>query len=799
MRLVNITACLWLLFLGSAWQPASETAGSAITTLPPITSIMNMTTWESIIKTPDFLLASPRIAERNFEHPICNEFVTDKIGNLFSVRKSDKWPVFPSLDAYREARAGKSIFGYYLCYYGNIDMSYREGCVIPESQLCDNYTTCLTDECDCGVDTFLCGDGNGCISRAQVCDGRVNCLDSSDECACHDFQTCKKSPSFNRSKCFLKPDCVSPTYTAEEIFEEFKPPNDSQSYFATNMVSRLLDVAKVEQCKVNETNLLSFHCKRIKFHALSTIASNNSLSFDYPRYMCDNNSGVSSVLQISVERHKVVFCDGLQQCDSGIDEQSCPDTFYCKSDNKAIPINMTCDSVADCLDSSDECNNCTSSSIFSSQNNLLSGSVLPYTVLLLTLCIVCLNVYAVYHHFHDYDSNAKPSVRVDKIQCIMLAGYDLFTALYLGIILGANFTYYGEYCLFDVTWRTSFACRAAGTIFFAASQGALQVTVAMSICRCFTCLNSLSDKEITMSGFLVVFLLVNFGNFVRAFTPFFVTSVVFTDWADIFIHEHIFTGNPLISRGKKIDLAMILAEYKRVSLNETSSWSTKKLLENLRNVTSQGQLFAPNNVKSIGFYGRSSMCFPDFFTNEPAMLGYKIFFMAESSSYIVTILSCYVLILRQYIKSRATVQPASQTGAGNQSQVFFLSLKISLLIGSQILCWLPVTVAIIGSFFDWAIPFLKTDGLIGLIIPINSFLDPVLHCKPIFNRASSIIVRICHSVQRIPSLLSKENKGSAAVEPPPALENIGVSVGLEPVKIELGSKITPPNLQLSSE
>ena len=787
MRLVDITAWLLLLFLRSAGLQASETAGSAISTLPPITSIINLTTWESIIKTPEFLLALPGIAERNFEHPNCNEFVMDKVGNLFSVRKSDKWPRYPSVDAYREAREGKSIFGYYLCYYGNtsldMEMSYREGCVIPESQLCDNYTTCLTDECDCGVDTFLCGDGNGCISRAQVCDGRVNCLDFSDECACHDFQTCKKSPSFDPSKCFLKPDCVSPTYTAEIIYQEFRPPNDSQSYFANNMVLKLLDEAKVELCKINETNLLSFHCKRIKFHPLK-ITSSNTLSFDYPRYMCDNNSGVSSVLQISVERHKVVFCDGLQQCDSGIDEQSCPDTFYCKSDNKAIPMNMTCDSVADCLDSSDECNNCAAYSTFSSQNNLLSGKVLPYIVILLTLCIVCLNVYAVYHHFHDYDSNAKPAIRVDKIQCIILAGYDLFTALYLGMILGANFTYYGEYCLFDVTWRTSFACRAAGTIFFAASQGALQVTVAMSICRCFTCLNSLSDKEITVSGFLVVFLLVNLGNVVRAFTPLFVTSAVFTNWADIFIHEHIFTGNPLISRGKKIDLAMVLAEYKRVSLNETSSWSTKKLLDNLRNMTSHGQLFAPDYVKSIGFYGRSSMCFPDFFTNEPAMLGYKIFFMTESSSYIITILSCYVLILRQYIKSRATVQPAGQKDDGNQNQVFFLSVKISLLIGSQILCWLPVTVAIIGSFFDWAIPFLKTDGLIGLIIPINSFLDPILHCKPMFNRASSIIERICHAVQRIPSLLSKENKGSAAVVPQSALENVEVSVRLEPVKIE---------------
>ena len=434
--------------------------------------------------------------------------------------------------------------------------------------------------------------------------------------------------------------------------------------------------------------------------------------------------------------------------------------------------------------------------------------MLPYSVFLLTVCIVVFNGYAVYHHIHEYDSKAKPALKVDKIQCIVLAGYDLLTAFYLAMILGANFAHFGKYCLFDVTWRSSFACRMAGTLFFAASQGALQVTVAMSICRCFTCLNSFSNKELTVPGFLAVFLLVNLGNFVRAFAPFFVTSAVMTDWADIFIHEHIFTGNPLISRGKKTDLARMLAEYKRLSPNETSFWSTKKMLYELRNMTSQGELFASEKVNSIGFYGKSSMCYPDFFTNEPAMLGYKIFFMAESSCYLITILSCYVLILRQFMNSRAVVQPATQKDTGKDSQVFFLSLKISLLIGSQIIWWLPVTVAIIGSFFDWAIPFLQADSLIGMIIPINSFLNPILHCKPIFTLSSSIIKNISQAIRRMPLLL-KQNEGNTAdvsqagleIVKIPAVTATAVEVPVEevPVEVKMSFMITSQQLQSSAQ
>ena len=166
-------------------------------------------------------------------------------------------------------------------------------------------------------------------------------------------------------------------------------------------------------------------------------------------------------------------------------------------------------------------------------------------------------------------------------------------------------------------------------------------------------------------------------------------------------------------------------------------------------MSSQGELFAPDKIRSIGFYGKSSMCYPDLFTNEQAMLGYKIFYIVESCVYLVIILACYILIFRQFYKSRAAVRPNNQAEDKSDNQVFFLSVKVSLVIGSQLVCWIPVNVAIIGSFFDWTIPFLNTDILTGIIIPINSFLNPVLHCKPIFDRVTKGLVKCKQAVLSI--------------------------------------------------
>ena len=253
-----------------------------ISSLPSSTSILNMTTLKIMTESQqdsflDSLVSLPGLAERKFEHNICMEYISGDLGRIRSVRRAHKWYVFKDLDTYKNARSGQSFSGYQLCFYGNrtVENNLRVGCIIPESDLCDDYSTCLADECNCGSDTFLCADGDGCISLQQVCDGRANCKDFSDECLCNDFQTCKKSVNFDvaDAQCFIKPDCIIANYTAEKVYDELKSHVEDNDDGIMDVGS--FDTDKIEKCIMNKT-VISYHCARINFKFQEQINSDKS-------------------------------------------------------------------------------------------------------------------------------------------------------------------------------------------------------------------------------------------------------------------------------------------------------------------------------------------------------------------------------------------------------------------------------------------------------------------------------------------------------------------------------------------
>ena len=689
--------------------------------------ILNMTTATDLVKphNQDSNGHFDRLLESLFEENSCSDLMLHRtfprflrVRQLFVNSRTDTYETLLVNDTDPKS-------GYSMCLRNN-SLDPMKACVIPDGWKCDGFSSCLTDECGCGKETFRCADGSGCITIGQVCDSRPDCLDYSDECPCHAYQNCLRSinlPDGEQSEvCFRSPNC-SKIENSVVNHEALLKLRDKLIWKDDDIplrgVNNSIKIDELADCRENET-LWKFHCERL--HQLSFMLA----------YNCSEDSSIEAVYKMDAPNfpETFVFCDGVKNCKSGADEENCPQMFYCKSDEQPIPKVLTCDSISDCSDSSDECDNCKISSVFSSQTDLIGHQGMVVILMAEVLAIICLNSYALVYHVRRFKgTEGSYYLQIDIINCITLVVYDIMMAIYLLIIFWKHWQYRGEYCSHDVIWRSSFLCKIAGAIFFAASHGAFQVIVATSFCRNYQCRNVFSGRGIKHIHFLPAFVATNIFNLAMALVPL-IATLKTSKWTDMFVHEFFFTNNPLIRRGKQEDIASLVSIYKSVDI--TQQYSTSELFEQLRNLTSDGELFSPEHITSVGLYGASSLCYPDLFSTEPAILGYKVVYMIENSIYLAVMIICYVFLVREFFRSRSEVAPEATNiqqnpVAENQDKGFYLSVKVSIVIGSQLICWLPIHGAIISSFAGLSPGGIITDIFIANILPLNAIMNPLLH------------------------------------------------------------------------
>ncbi|GAB1604830.1 sortilin-related receptor-like isoform X2 [Argonauta hians] len=241
---------------------------------------------------------------------------------------------------------------------------------IPHHWLCNHENDCSdgSDEKNCTYPScssseFTCTNGR-CVPLKWKCDLDDDCHDYSDEAKCHDeFNECSEH-SFhcpNRQcipshwLCDHENDCTDGSDEKNCTY-----PSCSSSEFTCNngrciMLNWTCDYD--DDCKdySDEAN-----CKDA--YKSTTLAPATTKSSSLPRcngaeFQCDNGFCI-----FANER-----CDGINDCDDDSDEYNCftptappscgKDTeFWCKEDQKCIPIDMVCDYKEDCPSGLDEAN-----------------------------------------------------------------------------------------------------------------------------------------------------------------------------------------------------------------------------------------------------------------------------------------------------------------------------------------------------------------------------------------------------------------------------------------------------------
>ena len=618
-------------------------------------------------------------------------------------------------------------------------------CEIRQSDRCDSDSMCSTDECHCtnkGTSyqdqVMFCprkDGGKACIAFHNVCNGIVDCADHSDECLCQDsyelfcdklpqikriflpkFNYCRHLPQIKELNCSNLPTNINCTEIIENSFQNNRPFVECLHKIA-NLKFKLQTDDKwvlkygeslAETCITQCTNTTELEkwklfCQNIDFQR------------NEPYFMvfkCENDTNNS---------YPVTFlCDGTIQCSNSADELDCPGRFYCSVDKTVTWINesLVCDRKKDCTNGKDECSGCTVDGSVSFEF-MVESKIMAALATFGGLSIMIINISIGLKNFHENPTSK--AAQIDRILRLSICFYDFLMGVYLFFMIVASIVLKvkGDYCQSDEDWRASISCMMLGVTFSVSSHGSLTVIGIMSILRCLKCSMGFSF-ELSTKTVKIVTAIVFLLGFIHSIVPilpihqlqnFFRTSMILT----------AVDKNPFIKSREGPDMIQNVQRIHSHYFNNSSSTDTIRILADLRNanITSDNTIF---DVADIGYYGNTPLCISNVFKVEGNYHTYKIVYCVVVALLLTAITASYIIIV---VKARSSRQQAGPVNNDNTSQ---LTLKLSLMIISQLISWVSFIAAVIILDYTGKNPPAKVFDIFALIvIPINSLLNPIFY------------------------------------------------------------------------
>ena len=150
------------------------------------------------------------------------------------------------------------------------------------------------------------------------------------------------------------------------------------------------------------------------------------------------------------------------------------------------------------------------------------------------------------------------------------------------------------------------------------------------------------------------------------------------------------------------------------------SQDTWEILHRLQGTTSNTEIYEYNEVS---YYGNTGLCIHNIFKSNPSYFTYKILYCSFLLIILGIVSVTYIMIIFYQNK-------VSGEAAGNAENASAkLTLKVSLMIGSELACWMPLILA--SMYFQYqstgsASPMVfEVFGLV--IVPLNSLLNPLFY------------------------------------------------------------------------
>ncbi|KAL5267907.1 hypothetical protein ACHWQZ_G004829 [Mnemiopsis leidyi] len=420
-------------------------------------------------------------------------------------------------------------------------------------------------------------------------------------------------------------------------------------------------------------------------------------------------------------------CNLVNDCGDDSDEKNCINHFKCAETSEYVLKTAVCDGVVDCRDFSDECGN----SCSRESRNLLQNTFLKAFAWLSGILATLLNFTVIITSIKEINNSKSLRNRMDKSLISLVAVGDLLIGVYLLAIAAVDAYYSKSYCKKKFVWLISTYCNILGTVSTVGSQLSLFSMAALGVSR-LTYIKRLVPKDpntikskIKLSATLAVPLIASLSISVFPLLP---------QFEDFFVNGLHYDGITLFTgMVDKETHHRVLQSYNGRYREQPISWKTVRRMV--------GEMFSKDYEGIAGakveFYGSDSVCiFKYLVTKSDPQHVFSLAILTVNVLCFLFITACYSIIQLYVVnRSRAVVSNSSST----RRRDLKLQTKVSIIIGTDFLCWIPFIVVCALHFFEAIDAAAWYPVFSVIILPFNSVINPLLYSDMVFRKSNRMV------------------------------------------------------------